>query len=85
MIVLNRFMIVSKELEIIHSKRKRGEKEMLEKKKMNRINELAKMAKEGTLSSDEKKEQEQLRKEYLAKFRESFRNRLDNLDIEYVD
>ena len=63
----------------------RGEKDMLDKKQMDRINELAKMAKERDLTSEEKKEQEQLRKEYLAKFRKSFRKRLDNIDIEYID
>jgi len=58
---------------------------MLDKKQMDRINELAKIAKERDLTSEEKKEQDQLRKEYLAKFRKSFRKRLENIDIEYVD
>ncbi|RQD69935.1 MAG: DUF896 domain-containing protein [Tindallia sp. MSAO_Bac2] len=58
---------------------------MLDKKQLARINELAKISKERELSAKEKKEQEALRKEYLAAFRKSFRQRLDNIDIEYVD
>ncbi|SDY31877.1 DUF896 domain-containing protein [Tindallia californiensis] len=58
---------------------------MLEKKKMNRINELAKISKERNLNESEKKEQESLRKEYLETFRKSFKKKLDNIDIEYVD
>jgi len=58
---------------------------MLDKKRMNRINELARISKERDLTSDEKKEQDLLRKEYLTEFRKSFRKRLDNIDIEYVD
>ncbi|SFH58080.1 protein of unknown function [Tindallia magadiensis] len=58
---------------------------MLEKEKMDRINELAKISKERSLNESEKKEQESLRKEYLEMFRKSFKKRLDNIDIEYVD
>jgi len=54
---------------------------MLEKEKMNRINELARASKERTLSNDEKAEQETLRKEYIKKFRENFKAHLDNIEI----
>ena len=49
---------------------------MLEKHKMNRINELAKKSKEEGLTAEEKAEQETLRNEYLEKFREHFKGHL---------
>ena len=52
---------------------------MLEKKKMDRINHLAKKSKQEGLNEDEKKEQEGLREEYLAKFRENFRGHLKKI------
>jgi len=54
---------------------------MLEKKKMNRINELARASKERELEDHEKTEQAALRAEYLKKFRESFKAHLDNIEI----
>ena len=54
---------------------------MLDKEKMNRINELARTSKERALEEHEKKEQEELRSEYLKKFRENFRAHLDNIEI----
>ena len=57
------------------------EKEMLAKEKLDRINFLAKKAKEEGLSQVEKKEQEKLRKEYLKSFRKSFRSQLDCIEI----
>jgi uncharacterized protein YnzC (UPF0291/DUF896 family) len=54
---------------------------MLEKEKMVRINALARKAKQVGLSIAEKEEQHQLRQEYLAKFRQSFRNQLENIEI----
>ena len=56
---------------------------MLPKDKMDRINELARKSKVTELSHDEKSEQQTLRAEYLAKFRESFRGELDR--IRFVD
>jgi uncharacterized protein YnzC (UPF0291/DUF896 family) len=56
---------------------------MLEKTKMDRINELAKKQKAEDLSECEKNEQHALRQEYLAKFREVFRGQLEN--IEFAD
>ena len=58
-------------------------KNMLSKEKMDRINELARKSKATELSHEEKTEQQTLRAEYLAKFRESFRGELDR--IRFVD
>lgn len=52
---------------------------------MDRINELAKKSKVESLSEAEKAEQKELRDEYLVKFRASFRQQLDNIEITYVD
>lgn len=52
---------------------------MLEKHKMNRINELAKKSKEEGLTAEEKAEQETLRNEYLEKFRENFKGHLKRI------
>ena len=52
---------------------------MLEKHKMNRINELARKSKSEGLSAEEKEEQETLRKEYIEKFREHFKGHLNRI------
>lgn len=57
----------------------------MEKKKIARINELARKAKTEGLTADEKTEQQTLREEYLTEFRASFRNILDNTVIQYPD
>ena len=54
---------------------------MLEKQKMDRINELARASKDRGLSEAEKNEQKALREEYLKKFREGFRAQLDQIEI----
>ncbi|WP_312355266.1 DUF896 domain-containing protein [Aminipila sp.] len=54
---------------------------MLSKEKIDRINVLAKKSKSVGLSDEEKEEQQILRKEYLAKFREYFRGQLENIEI----
>lgn len=54
---------------------------MLSKDKIDRINELARKSKVVGLSEEEKIEQNNLRQEYLAKFRESFRAQLENIEI----
>ena len=54
---------------------------MFDKKKLDRINELAKKNKEGILSADAIKEREILRKEYLENFRAHFRSRLDSVKV----
>lgn len=50
----------------------------MEKSKLERINELAKKAKEGPLTEDELAERDQLRKEYIASFRANLKATLDN-------
>ena len=52
---------------------------------INRINVLAHKSKTEGLTEDEKIEQQQLRKEYLAAFCENFKKQLDNIEIEYRD
>lgn len=54
---------------------------MLSKDKIDRINELARKSKVVGLSEEEKIEQSNLRQEYLANFRESFRAQLENIEI----
>lgn len=52
---------------------------MLIKEKMDRINELAKKSKQGELTEEEKAEQQQLRQEYIEKFRENFKSHLKRI------
>ncbi len=52
---------------------------MLKKEKIDRINHLAKKARESGLTHEEKAEQQQLRKEYIEKFREHFKGHLDRI------
>ena len=54
---------------------------MLEKEKIDRINELARASKTRELADHEKTEQAKLRQEYLEKFREVFRGHLENIEI----
>ncbi|RUL55118.1 DUF896 domain-containing protein [Lysinibacillus antri] len=54
---------------------------MLSKEKIERINELSKKAKEGTLTEADAKERTLLRKEYLESFRNSFRNTIENVQV----
>ena len=56
---------------------------MLTKEKIDRINELARKSKTVCLTPEEKEEQAELRKEYLGKFREHFKNHLES--IRFVD
>ena len=55
------------------------EVDMLEKEKIDRINQLARKAKAEELTEEEKAEQQLLRKEYIEKFREHFRSHLDRV------
>ena len=55
----------------------------MEQKKIDRINELAKKAKNGVLTEAETAERAELRKEYLEAIRKSFKATLDN--IEFTD
>ena len=54
---------------------------MLDKPKMDRINELARASKERDLDEDERAEQAALRAEYLARFRESFSAQLESIEL----
>ncbi|MGM8213334.1 DUF896 domain-containing protein [Virgibacillus sp. W0430] len=54
---------------------------MLDKKKIQRLNDLAKKAKSGALSEEEIKEQSALRKEYLQNIRQSFTNQLQSMTV----
>ena len=53
----------------------------MEEKKVLRINELAKKAKEQGLTDAEKAEQKELREEYLEAIRKNLRATLDNVEI----
>jgi uncharacterized protein YnzC (UPF0291/DUF896 family) len=54
---------------------------IISEEKLARINELARKSKSEPLSRPEKEEQRELRTEYLANFRESFRNQLESIEI----
>ncbi len=56
---------------------------MIKKETVDRINVLAKKAKSQGLTDEEKIEQQALRKEYLAAFRENLKKQLDQ--IEFVE
>jgi UPF0291 protein CBFG_05335 len=53
----------------------------MKKEQIDRINELAKKQKSVGLSEDEKKEQAELRKEYIENIRNSLRADLNNISI----
>lgn len=57
----------------------------MEKEKLNRINELARLSKERALTEQEKSEQAALRQEYINEIRLSFGAMLDNTVIQYPD
>ncbi|MCT8139907.1 DUF896 domain-containing protein [Anaerobacillus sp. CMMVII] len=54
---------------------------MLSSEKIKRINELAKKAKQTSLTNEESKEQQQLRQEYIQTFRSSFDNQLHSIKV----
>ena len=53
----------------------------MEQVKIDRINELAKLAKQRELTAEEAAERAQLRKEFLADFKKNLRDTLDNTYI----
>jgi uncharacterized protein YnzC (UPF0291/DUF896 family) len=57
----------------------------MEKQKLDRINELARLSKERELDEQEKAEQAALRQEYINEIRASFGAMLDNTVIQYPD
>ena len=55
----------------------------MKKEKLNRISALSRKERSSGLSAEEKKEQKELREEYLAAVRRNFRQTLEN--IEFID
>lgn len=53
----------------------------MEQKKIDRINELAKKSRTTGLTEAEKAEQQALRTEYVAAFRENLKRQLDDLTV----
>lgn len=54
---------------------------MIAKEKLERINTLAKKAKDTGLSDKEKEEQKELREEYLSNLRGSFKNQFKSMTV----
>lgn len=54
---------------------------MIDKKLIDRINELSKISKERELTINEKHEREELRSLYLKLFREGFKQTLSNVKV----
>ena len=54
---------------------------MIDQKLIDRINELSRLSKVRSLTLEEEKERELLRKEYLKQFKEGFRQQLDGVKI----
>ncbi|MCI5936478.1 MAG: DUF896 domain-containing protein [Eubacterium sp.] len=57
----------------------------MEQSKIDRINELYKKQKAGTITPEEKDEQSLLRAEYLAAIRRNLKNTLDHVSIQEKD
>ena len=53
----------------------------MEQKKIDRINELARLAKQRELTAEELAERDILRKEYIASVKNNLRNQLNNIDV----
>ena len=53
----------------------------MEKEKINRINQLAKLSKERALTAEEKREQQELRKEFIKEIRADVRSQLESIEI----
>ena len=54
------------------------EKIKMDKKKIDRINELGRLSKQRELTEEEKKEQKALREEYIAFFKASIKGEVKN-------
>lgn len=57
----------------------------MDKKQIDRINELAKKKKNVGLTEEELKEQQELYKIYLGNIRRNFKNTVDNIVVERED
>ena len=53
----------------------------MNQEKIERINALYRKSKVGGLTEEEKKEQDLLRKEYIASVKSNLRNQLNNIDV----
>nr|WP_205408598.1 DUF896 domain-containing protein [Hydrogenoanaerobacterium saccharovorans] len=51
----------------------------MDQKMIDRINELARKSREGQLTDDEKKEQQELRQKYIEAYRESMKAQLNSI------
>ena len=58
---------------------------MMDNEKIDRINTLAHKAKSVGLTEEEKKEQAELRQEYLAAVRQNLKAQLNNIDVKEKD
>ena len=58
---------------------------MMDNEKIDRINTLAHKAKSVGLTEEEKKEQAELRNEYLAAVRQNLKAQLNNIDVKEKD
>ncbi|WP_423189489.1 DUF896 family protein [Alkalibacterium sp. f15] len=54
---------------------------MLEKQKLDRINELVRKERNDGLSEEEKQEQKGLREEYIKAFRSGMRNQIEGIKV----
>lgn len=66
---------------IIKRAKMRQREEIMDQNKIDRINALARKSKAEGLTEDEKKEQDLLRKEYIAIVRRNLRGQLNNIDV----
>jgi len=57
----------------------------MDRQSIERINALARKAKTQPLTQEELAEQKRLRGEYIAEFKQIFRNTLENTYIQYED
>lgn len=57
----------------------------MDKQSIDRINFLARLAKQRPLTPEESEERAELRMKYLAAFRKTFRDQLDNTSVQYPD
>ncbi|MDO5422830.1 MAG: DUF896 domain-containing protein [Eubacteriales bacterium] len=57
----------------------------MKEEKIKRINELARKSKAEGLTEAEKKEQAELRREFIESFRSNLKSQLDNIDIQEKD
>ena len=64
-----------------HNIRRGKENVFMDRKKIERINFLAKKSKNEGLNEDEREEQKELRLEYLAAVRKNFKATLDSIEV----